>query len=263
LPGISSIANKKKLRRLILAGNWKMNKTPVEATQFSSVLLNGFVGVKNYDIIVAPPFVSIPGVNEVLRDSNIKIAAQNMHYEDSGAFTGEISWKMLKEVGVEYVILGHSERRHIFGETDELINKKVLKALEVGFTPILCVGEKLEEREEDLTFAVVETQIRKGLKGVEEIEKVIIAYEPVWAIGTGKVATPKQAQEVHRFIRDLLGKMYSVERAEKVRILYGGSIKPENFFSLIVQPDIDGGLVGGASLKESFIELGNIISRVI
>lgn len=263
LPGISSIANKKKIRRLILAGNWKMNKTPIEAAQFSSVLLNGFVGVKEYDIIVAPPFVSIPGVYEVLKDSNIKIAAQNMHYEDSGAFTGEISWKMLKEIGVEYVILGHSERRHIFGETDDLINKKVLKAIEVGITPILCVGEKLEEREDGLTFAVVETQIRKGLKGVEDIEKVIIAYEPVWAIGTGKVATPYQAQEVHKFIRELLSEMYSKESAQKVRILYGGSVNPNNFFSLIVQPDIDGGLVGGASLKESFIELGKIISRVL
>ncbi|MBO8160459.1 MAG: triose-phosphate isomerase [Thermosipho sp. (in: Bacteria)] len=263
LPGISSIASKKKTRRVILAGNWKMNKTPTEANQFAGFLLNGFVGVKEYEIVVAPPFVSIPGVSEILKDSNIKVAAQNMHYEDSGAYTGEVSWKMLKELGVEYVILGHSERRNIFGETDEVINMKVLKAIEVGLTPILCVGEKLEEREEELTFAVVETQLRKGLRKVEDIEKVVIAYEPVWAIGTGKVATPEQAQEVHKFIRELIAKMYSPEKAERVRILYGGSIKPENFFGLIIKPDIDGGLVGGASLKESFLKLGNIISRVV
>ena len=240
-----------------------MHKTPKEASQFSSILLNEFANIKEFDIIVAPTFVSIPAVYEVLRDSNIKIAAQNMYYEDEGAFTGEISWKMLKEVGVEYVILGHSERRNIFGETDELINKKVKKALEIGMKPILCVGEKLEERENELTYAVVETQIRKGLKGIKDIENVIIAYEPVWAIGTGKVATPNQAQEVHKFIRNLLAKMYSKEIAEKIRILYGGSIKPNNFFNLIIQPDIDGGLVGGASLKESFVELGKILKQVV
>ncbi|QTA37479.1 triose-phosphate isomerase [Thermosipho ferrireducens] len=242
-----------------------MNKTLSEAVQFAGVLLNGFVGVSDYEVIVAPPFVSIPGVYEILRDSNIKIAAQNMYYEDSGAFTGEISWKMLKELEIEYVIIGHSERRHIFGETDEVINKKVLKAIENKMSPILCVGERLEEREQDLTFAVIEMQIKKGLKNVpsEGMKNVLIAYEPVWAIGTGKVATPQQAQEVHHFIRNLISDMYSKEVAEQLRILYGGSIKPENFFGLIIQPDIDGGLVGGASLKESFIELGKILSRVV
>nr|WP_269770950.1 triose-phosphate isomerase [Thermosipho africanus] len=246
-----------------MAGNWKMHKTPTESAHFASILLNAFHGEKEFDIIVAPTFISIPAVYEILRDSNIKVAAQNMYFEDEGAYTGEISWKMLKESGVEYVIIGHSERRNIFGETDEMINKKIKKAIEVGLTPIFCVGEKLEEREEGLTFAVIETQIRKGLKNIEDIENVIIAYEPVWAIGTGKVATPAQAQEVHSFIRSLISKMYSKERSEKVRILYGGSIKPNNFFSLIVQPDIDGGLVGGASLKESFIELGKILKQVI
>nr|WP_269194887.1 triose-phosphate isomerase [Thermosipho melanesiensis] len=247
----------------MLAGNWKMHKTPTEAAHFASILLNGFVEAKDFEIIVAPPFISIPSVYEILKDSKIKVAAQNMYFEDEGAFTGEISWKMLKDVGVEYVIIGHSERRNIFNESDEMINKKVLKALEVGLKPIFCIGEKLEERESSLTFAVIETQIRKGLKDVKDIEKVIIAYEPVWAIGTGKVATSHQAQEVHKFIRKLISEMYSPEAAENIRILYGGSIKPNNLFNLIIQPDIDGGLVGGASLKESFIELGKIMNMVI
>ena len=266
LPGIASILDKKKPeRRLILAGNWKMHKTVREAKEFVSMLINEMKDFKEFEIVVAPPFTALSEVGEILKGSNIKLAAQNMFYEEKGAFTGEISPLMLKELGVEYVIIGHSERRHIFGESDELIRKKVKSALEHGLTPILCVGEKLEEREKGLTFNVVERQIKEALYGLsaEEVEKIVIAYEPVWAIGTGKVARPYQAQEVHSYIRKLLSEMFGEEVAKKVRILYGGSIKPENFLPIIAQPDVDGGLVGGASLKESFVELGKIVKSVL
>ncbi len=266
LPGIVSILDKKKVdRRLILAGNWKMHKTIREAKEFVSMLINEMKEFKEFEIIIAPTFTALSEVGEMVRGTNIKLAAQNMHYEEQGAFTGEISPLMLKEVGVEYVIIGHSERRHIFKEDDELIRNKVKSALDHGFTPILCVGEKLKDREKGLTFNVVERQIKEALYGLnaDEVKKIVIAYEPVWAIGTGKVARPYQAQEVHQFIRKLLSEMYGEEVAKEVRILYGGSIKPNNFLPIIAQPDIDGGLVGGASLKESFVELAKIMKSVL
>ncbi len=242
-----------------------MHKTVREAKEFVSMLINEMKNMREFEIVIAPPFTALSEVGEMIRGTNIKLAAQNMHYEEKGAFTGEISPLMLKELGVEYVILGHSERRHIFGESDELIRKKVRTAIEHGFKPILCVGEKLEEREKGLTFNVVERQIKEALYELseEDVSKIVIAYEPVWAIGTGKVAMPWQAQEVHEFIRALIREMFGEESAEMLRILYGGSIKPNNFLGIFAQKDIDGGLVGGASLKESFVELGKIMKRVI
>jgi len=242
-----------------------MNKTPSEAQLFANTLVNALAGFNSFDIYIAPVFVALDRVREVVSSSNIKLAAQNMYYEDSGAFTGEVSPKMLKELNVQAVIIGHSERRRIFGETDEVINKKIKKALIEGLTPIFCIGETLEERQKGLTFCVLEKQVREGLYGLnaDDVKKVVIAYEPVWAIGTGVVATPEQAQEAHEFVRSLLATMYSEEVAESVTILYGGSVTPENFFGLFVKPDIDGALVGGASLKESFIELAKIMANVL
>ena len=242
-----------------------MHKTISEAKKFVSLLLNELVDIESFEIVVCPPFTALSEVGDMLRGRNIKLGSQNVFFEKEGAFTGEISPIMLKEVGVEYVIVGHSERRRIFKEDDELINKKIKAVIENGMTPIFCVGETLEERKKGLTFCVVEKQVREGFNELskEDALKVVIAYEPVWAIGTGVVATPDQAQEVHCFIRKLLKDMYDEEVAENIRILYGGSIKPNNYLGLIVQKDIDGGLVGGASLKESFVELARIMEKVI
>ncbi|MBM7559952.1 triose-phosphate isomerase [Marinitoga litoralis] len=267
LPGIASIASKKKLtnRKYVLAGNWKMNKTNLEAAEFISKLTANIGKEKKFDVIIAPTFLALEKAVDLTASTNIGVAAQNMYFEDKGAFTGEVSAEMLKAIGVEYVILGHSERRNIFGETDEIINKKIKKALEKELTPIFCIGEKLEEREKGLTFNVVEKHVKEGFYGLnkEEAKKVIIAYEPVWAIGTGKVATPEQAEEVHAYIRRLLSELYDEETAESITILYGGSVNPGNYFGLFTKPNIDGGLVGGASLKESFIELADIMRRII
>ena len=242
-----------------------MHKTIAEAKKFVSLLLNELADIKSFEIVICPPFTALSEIGDMLKGRNIKLGAQNVFFEKEGAFTGEISPIMLKEVGVEYVIVGHSERRRIFKEDDELINKKIKAVIEHGMTPIFCVGETLEERKKGLTFCVVEKQVREGFNGLSKKDalKVVIAYEPVWAIGTGVVATPDQAQEVQSFIRRLLKEMYDEEVSESVRILYGGSIKPNNYFGLIVQKDIDGGLVGGASLKESFVELARIMEKVI
>ncbi len=241
-----------------------MNKTREEAMFFSNKLTQDLAGM-NFQIVLCPPFVFLQNVAEILTGTKLHLGAQNCYYERSGAFTGEVSPLMLKEIGVEYVIVGHSERRHIFGETDEMINKKVKAILDNGMKPVICVGETKEERERGLTFCVVESQTRQALFGLskDNVEKVVIAYEPVWAIGTGIVAKPYQAQEVHRFIRKLLEQLYDEELAQKIPILYGGSIKPDNFFGLMIQPDIDGGLVGGASLDDQFIELAKIISWLV
>jgi triosephosphate isomerase len=247
------------MRKNIIAGNWKMNKNLSEAIQLVSDLKSELEDNSlNAEIIVAPPFTSLEAINSLLKDSSIKLAAQNMHPSDSGAFTGEVSAEMLKSVGCQYVILGHSERRTIFGESDDFINQKVKQAFENELTPILCCGESLEERENGTTFNVVEAQLRAGLNGLtkEQIQNVIIAYEPIWAIGTGKTATPEQAQEVHAFIRKLLTELTSSEIANNVTIQYGGSVKPENAKELLSKPDIDGAFVGGACLKaDSFRDI--------
>ena len=244
------------MRRLLIAGNWKMHKTVQEAVELVRELKELVSDVKDRDILVCPPFTALYAVSRELEGSNIALGAQNMFYEEKGAFTGEISPLMVKDVGCSYVILGHSERRHIFSETDELINKKVLSAVNHGLIPILCVGETLQEREEDKTKEVIERQVKEGLKGLNETSEFVIAYEPVWAIGTGKTATPELAEEVHSFIREILAEMFGKEKADSIRILYGGSVKPENAAGLMSQPNIDGSLVGGASLKaESFAKI--------
>ncbi|RKY05578.1 triose-phosphate isomerase [Candidatus Poribacteria bacterium] len=252
------------MRMPLIAGNWKMNKTVGEAVQLVEELKKLVADVKDVEIAVAPPFTALYPVAQALKGSNIKLAAQDVFWEDSGAYTGEISPVMLKDLGCQYVIVGHSERRQYFGETNETVNRKVKAVLRHGMRPIMCVGEKLEEREAGKTMEVVKDHVVGGLEGLseEEMERVVIAYEPVWAIGTGRTATPQQAQEVHQFIRELLAEMFSKETAERVRIQYGGSIKPENIAGLMAQPDIDGGLVGGASLQaESFAKIVKFYER--
>ena len=216
------------------------------------------------DVVVCPTYVSIAPVQDVLAGTSIKVGAQNMWPEVKGAFTGEISPTMLTDLGLDYVVLGHSERRKYFEESNEFINKKLRTALEHELQPIFCIGEVLEEREQSKTFDVLKKQLNEGLKDIsrDEIKDIVIAYEPVWAIGTGKVATTEQAQEAIKFIRDQVRDLYDDEIADNIMILYGGSIKPQNFTGLLAQPDIDGGLVGGASLKESFVELVNIAVKM-
>ncbi|HUM21980.1 triose-phosphate isomerase [Mesotoga prima] len=259
MPGIKSLSIEggKKKRRLMVAGNWKMNKSPNEARMFAGFLASSIGNENAVDVVVFPTSLSVAGVADILKDTSIKFGVQNIYPADSGAFTGEISASMLSDLAVEYVLVGHSERRHIFGETCELTGEKIKSVLKHGLTPIFCVGETLEEREAGRMKEVLETQIRKGFSGLgkSDLERIIIAYEPVWAIGTGVVASPEQADEAMKFIRDLIASLYGVDLSESVRILYGGSIKPENFESLISMENIDGGLVGGASLQESFVQL--------
>jgi triosephosphate isomerase (TIM) len=242
--------------RKLIAGNWKMNLTALEARALVAALRadldrDAAKLARDRDVMVAPAAVLIPAVSQALAGASIALGAQNMHHEDKGAFTGEVSAPMLRPFGVTYVIVGHSERRHIFGENDEMINKKVLAALRHRLTPILCVGETQDEHDAGRTAAVVLSQLQNGLAGVqqEQIRSVVIAYEPVWAIGTGRNATPDQAQEVHAAIREALADRYGRPAAAEVRILYGGSVTPDNVDSLMAKPDIDGALVGGASLK--------------
>jgi triosephosphate isomerase len=245
------------MRNIVIAGNWKMNNDLAQSEKLIVELKNLLQNEKpNCDVIVCPPYTSLSEASKLLNGSQIKLGAQNMHFEENGAFTGEVSASMLKSVGCEYVILGHSERRHIFGESNEMINKKIKKALSAGLKPIFCVGELLEERESGTTNDVVKKQILKGLAEIsaDDMKNIIIAYEPVWAIGTGKTASPAQAQEVHEFIRDLIEITYSLEVANDLVIQYGGSVKPDNAKELISQKDIDGALVGGACLKaDSFM----------
>ena len=240
-------------RRPFIAGNWKMNLSLAESKALAQALASELGDVTDVDIAVGPATVYLADTARALAGSNIAVAAQNMYFEDNGAFTGEISAAMVKDTGCSCVILGHSERRHVMGESDELINKKVLKGLSEGLHVILCVGELLEERKADQTFDVVSRQIKTGLEGVDSaaIANVTIAYEPVWAIGTGETASPAQAQDVHKSIRDLLEKMYDAGIAGAIRIQYGGSVKPGNAAELLGQCDVDGALVGGAALKAS------------
>ena len=234
----------------IIAGNWKMNKDPAESRSLVQSLLELISDVKNRKVILIPPFTSLPIVAEVIRNSNVKLGAQNMYWERSGAYTGEISGLFLKSLGCEYVVIGHSERRHIMGETDEMLNKKLKTALEIGLIAIFCVGETEKEKEQGMTEQVISRQLKQGLKDIEnEAHKIVFAYEPVWAIGTGKTATPQQVVDVHKFIRAQLIK-------KKSTILYGGSVKPENVDTLMHEQEIEGVLVGGASLKpESFARI--------
>jgi triosephosphate isomerase len=239
------------MRKPFVAGNWKMYTSNAEAEALINGLKPLVSDVADVEIAVCPPFVYLSKAVYLVKGSNIRVGAQNCYLESKGAFTGEVAPEMLRDVGCDFVILGHSERRHVLGETDSLINRKVVKALSAGLHVILCVGELLEEREAGKTESVVQTQLAGGLQGVsaESMSGVTIAYEPVWAIGTGKTATPDQAQEVHAFIRKWLRDHYSPDVSNRVRIQYGGSVKPENAKELMGQPDIDGALVGGASLK--------------
>jgi triosephosphate isomerase len=241
------------MRRPIIVGNWKMHKTTAEAVALVEAL-NASVGlIEDVDIGVAPPFTALMAVAAALRGSAIFVAGQNMHWEAQGAFTGEISAAMLTNVGCTRVIIGHSERRQYFAETDAMVNRKLRAALNGQLDPILCIGETLEQREGNATFSVLEQQIRQGLAEIpaDGMQRIVLAYEPVWAIGTGKTATPAQAQEVHAFIRDLLGTLYGKALADEVRLQYGGSVNAGNIQTLMTQPDVDGALVGGASLEAS------------
>lgn len=241
-----------------IAGNWKMHKTVAESDELVSQLMAASADMMEAEVVVIPPFTALSKVKNTLCESPIQLGAQNMYWEDQGAYTGEISPPMLVEAGCRYVVIGHSERRQFFGETNETVNKKTKAALDHGLLPILCVGESLEEREKGETMAKVGRQLSEGLEGLtpEQFSRVIIAYEPIWAIGTGLTATPEQAQEVHAFIREKLSENYGNTACSCAIILYGGSVKPANAFSLLKEKDINGALVGGAALKaDSFIEL--------
>src|SRR3954463_6578946 len=247
------------MRKKIVAANWKMHMTQAESAEFVHSLLLDLGDIRDVDVVIVPPFTAIAKVTESLGSSqNIKIGAQNMHWERSGAFTGEISPAMLRDLFVRYVVLGHSERRTLFGETDEIVNRKVRAAHEAVLRPILCVGESLEQREGGEVEKVLSTQLRGSLAGLgaKELLETVIAYEPVWAIGTGKTATADQAQEAHVFVRQVLAEISDKATADKIRIQYGGSVKPDNARTLMSQPDIDGALVGGASLEpRSFAQI--------
>jgi triosephosphate isomerase len=248
------------MRRTLVAGNWKLHKTIAEALALVEELKAGMAGVTATDVVVAPVFTALDAVGKTLQGSAISLAAQNCYPETKGAFTGEVSPALLRDAGCSYVIVGHSERRRIFREADAFINLKVKAVIAEEIQAILCVGETLEERNDDKTFPILAAQLRNGLDGIpaEGMSRVIIAYEPVWAIGTGKNATPDQAQEVHRFLRNLLAEMYGADTAAHLRILYGGSVKGDNAAELLGQEDIDGALVGGASLKAAdFLSIVN------
>ncbi|GFI62454.1 triosephosphate isomerase [Clostridiales bacterium] len=246
------------MRKKIVAGNWKMNMTPSEAINLAQKLKE-YVNTDTVDVVFCVPSIDIIPVGNVIKDSKIALGAENMYFEEKGAYTGEISPAMLVDAGVRYVIIGHSERRQYFRETDEIVNKKVKKALEHNLIPIMCCGETIEQRELGITIDFIRMQIKCGLAGIsaEDVIKVVIAYEPIWAIGTGKTATSIEAEEVCKAIRDVLAEMYDKNTAENIRIQYGGSVNKGNAAELFSMPDIDGGLVGGASLKEEFKDIVN------
>jgi triosephosphate isomerase len=244
-----------------IAGNWKMFKTVQDAVVFVKELRSVVKDIADVEIVVAPPFTAVHAVAEAARNTNIGVSAQDLYWEREGAFTGEVSAAMIKEAGAEYVIIGHSERRRLFGETDAMVNRKVGAAVAAGLTPIVCVGETLEERERDETLAVLDRQLKDGLDGLsaEQLAEIVVAYEPVWAIGTGRNATAAQAGEAHAHIRKRLRQWFGADAAERCHVIYGGSVKPDNIRELIAEPDVDGALVGGASLDvTSFTE---IVSR--
>ncbi|MDD5454796.1 MAG: triose-phosphate isomerase [Candidatus Ratteibacteria bacterium] len=241
------------MRKKIIAGNWKMYKTTREAVQLAENLKKSLVNIKNTIVVLCPPFTSLFSVGQAIKNSTIKLGAQNIYYEKEGAYTGEISPLMIKDVGCQFVIIGHSERRKYFNETDAIINKKIKTALNFGLTPIFCVGETLDQREKGIAESTVISQVEKGLMDMneEDVLKLVIAYEPVWAIGTGKTATPDVADGMHSVIRKSLSKLYSSDLSNNISILYGGSVKPDNIDALMSQENIDGALVGGASLDSA------------
>ncbi|MFA5320549.1 MAG: triose-phosphate isomerase [Candidatus Omnitrophota bacterium] len=248
------------MRKTIIAGNWKMYKKIGEAIELANCLKRNLFDLDEgaVEVVICPPFTALSETAEVVFESNISVGAQDTYWQDEGAFTGEVSPLMLKDAGCKFVIIGHSERRQYFHETDATVNNKLKALLKHGLTPIVCVGETLEQREKELTFKVLDEQVKNGLAGLsqEEALKIVVAYEPVWAIGTGKTATPAQAQEVHKYIRGILNKLFAEAVSSEIRIQYGGSVKPDNIAELMLQPDVDGALVGGASLKvESFVEI--------
>ena len=252
------------MRRPLIAGNWKMFKTIHETVAHIRELRSALRGVRNVDVVVAPPFTALHAACDAVRDGDIAVSAQNLHWERDGAFTGEVSAAMVRDAGAEYVIIGHSERRALFGETNLTVNKKLNAAIASQLAPILCVGETLAQRDATQTLPVLEQQLREGLDGLTagQLEELVIAYEPVWAIGTGRNATPEQAQEAHAHIRGRVRQWFGIDTAERCRILYGGSVKPDNIASLIGQVDVDGALVGGASLDvRAFSEIVRAASR--
>jgi triosephosphate isomerase len=253
------------MRQKTIAGNWKMYKTIPEARELIEALRKNAANIRKTRIIVCPPALAVPEAVQLLKDSNIAVGAQNLYWEKEGAYTGEISAPMIRAAGASFVIIGHSERRQYFGETNETVNLKLKAALKEGLNPIVCVGETLEQRESDQTRQIIEKQIRGAFRDIEtgSFLEIIIAYEPVWAIGTGKTATPEQAQEVHAYIRGLVEKMYDRATASQTIIQYGGSVKPENASDLLSQRDIDGALVGGACLKaDSFMSIINSAEKL-
>jgi triosephosphate isomerase len=252
------------MRTPIIAGNWKMYKTVHEAVVFTKEFRKLAHNLEGVELVVAPPFTAVHAVTEAARASNVAVAGQNLYWEREGAFTGEVSAQMLLEAGAEYVILGHSERRRLFGETDQTVNRKVAAAVSSGLIPIVCIGETLEERDAGQTLSVLDRQIKEGLDGYggDQVASFVVAYEPVWAIGTGRNATPQQAQEAHEHIRGRLRQWMGAGAADGCRILYGGSVKPDNARELLAQPDVDGALVGGASLEpRSFLAIAQAAPR--
>ena len=253
------------MKKPFIVGNWKMNLSLKDAVKLAEEIKSSAEKMDNTDIGICPPSIFLSDVGKIVNGSNVILGAQNIHFEDNGAFTGEISGLMIKDVGCTHTILGHSERRHLFGETDEFINKKLKRCFDIDILPVFCVGETLDEREDGKTNHVIENQLKNGLNDInaENAEKLTIAYEPVWAIGTGKTASPEQANEVHEFIREFLGKKYDANIASDIVIQYGGSVKPDNIKDLLMQKDIDGALVGGASLKsDSFLKMIEIANSI-
>jgi triosephosphate isomerase len=246
------------MRIPLIAGNWKMFKTVQEAVVFVKELRGLVKDVSDVEIVVAPPFTAVYAVAEAARNTNVGVAAQNVYWEREGAFTGEVSAPMISEAGAEYAIVGHSERRRLFGESDAIVNRKVLAVIAAGLTPIVCVGETLEERERSETFAILDRQIKDGLDGLtaEHVTELVVAYEPVWAIGTGRNASAAQAGEAHAHLRTRLRQWFGGDAADRCRVIYGGSVNPDNISALIAEPDVDGALVGGASLEvQSFVDI--------
>src|SRR5262252_3686433 len=251
------------MRTPFIAGNWKMFKTVRQTVAFVTDLRAAVTDIAGVEIVVAPPFTAVHAAADALRDSNVGVSAQDLYWEKEGAFTGEVSAEMIKEAGAQYAIIGHSERRRLFGETDVMVNRKVTAAMVNGLTPIMCIGETLDERERNETLAILDRQLKGGFEGVqaERLPSIVIAYEPVWAIGTGRNATAAQAQEAHAHIRTRLRQWFGGDAADRCRVLYGGSVKPDNIRELIAEPDVDGALVGGASLEvKSFAE---IVARAV